>query len=178
MTATRSPGIPLAWALRNRIYVSAKWGTLDMTPDMVATATRSFHADLRLYSPGIGTAQRRLLHARYTLSSWSGVAVFVLALLIGLAIGGWVGLFVALTIVAVLYSALMISTRRTARQTRTVRVTATPDGLYGEPAFNEVAEQLDELDRSDLNPVDYEAQWWRIYTDLDVSQRTSGREQW
>lgn len=97
-----------------------------------------------------------------------GVIMGTLILAAGTAIGGWwPGAALALALLAIGYVALMLGTRRDAARVRVVRVHAHRGGMSDTSLFEVVGAQLDALDGADLSPVEYEAEWWRIYEALD-----------
>ena len=159
---------PVSAALTTRTGIQARWGSVSVTPEHIARMQGSLTAAIHVYPPGMTTTARRLVHLRQLVNSWSGVIMGTLILAAGTALGGWwPGTALALALLAVGYVALMLGTRRDAARVRIVRVHAHRGGMSDTSLFEVVGAQLDALDGADLSPVEYEAEWWRIYEALD-----------
>ncbi|HEY5841230.1 MAG TPA: DUF6611 family protein [Mycobacterium sp.] len=148
--------------------MTAPWGRVDGTPRNFAYLQRSLRITLTIYPPGVTPRERRLLNVRKLATTWTGFVSFsAIVTVVGLLLG--ITAVVASAVAwAVLGVAVTLASARVHMDTRCVRICATPVGIVGQvDKLERIAEQLDSLDAADLDPVNYEAEWGRIYRQLD-----------
>lgn len=153
----------LAAAIKRRASWYGRWGRFQaVNPDWRGR----FSGRLHVYPPGTTPSTRRLLSLWGFLTDWLGLAlVWVGALLTGDRGIGWLACY--LVAAGVGAWALLATTRRARRETRTVSVTNARREGAAVLSFLFVAEALIELDANDTGDrVAYEAAWGEIYHDM------------
>lgn len=140
-----------------------RWGRLDSTPHPLVPLTRAFTAQLSIYPPGTTRGERILLGIQGLGATWIGWVIPALVVVVAMMLGDrWAGLVAACGLVA-LWGVVSLATVKLRRNTRHVRMSASPTGEAGRARLNHIAQLLDDLDAQDLGPVEYELQWGRIY---------------
>lgn len=152
--------------------LSARWGHVDVTPDVIAQQQQSLRATLWIFPPGTNSRERALMRIRMLARSWTGILGFLVIVgVVGTAFG--IGGVVVTTIaVLALWLGARQGTARIHRGTRHLQIVVRPDGVRGDLAeFESIAAQLDSLDAANLAPVNYEAEWGHIYRQLGPGRR-------
>ncbi|WP_354030487.1 DUF6611 family protein [Curtobacterium sp. 1544] len=99
-------------------------------------------------------------------ATWIGWGIAALVVVVAMMLGDrWAGLTAACVLVA-LWGVVSLVTVKLRRNTRHVRMSASPAGAAGRCRINHIAQLLDDLDAQDLDPVEYELQWGRIYGEV------------
>lgn len=150
--------------------LTARWGGIELTPAGIAVVQRSRTVTLTVYPPGITHAERALMTLRYAANSWLGalLALFLTVIVVSLPHGGLLGIAISACFLLVLWIACTVPSDRVNANTHRLRLRVGPTGIAGPfDQWNHIAHQLEELDATPgLNPVEYEAEWGRIYQQL------------
>lgn len=164
---------PVGQVIVDGVPLRARWGYVAVTPRELVRLTGRPKATIHLYPPGVTRRVRRMLHWRNFAASWTGLTLTGLALVACLAVWSVLGLAIGATVLAVIYGSLILGPHRTAAQIQTVSLSATLAGMLNAALYGAVAAQLDALDEAGHDPVQYEAEWWRIYRVVEKHRRSA-----
>lgn len=152
------------------------WGTIYVSPASGSGLWRRVR--LQVYPPGTTRAERRMLHFAHT---WP-IGGAIIGLMLTVALSGELPPGADLAAGFLAYAAgFWLAARLTRSLRRRVRtLTVASDYLYGEPReygdarlLHAVTARLDDLEErrraSQVNPVQYEAEWGDIYDAIPSS---------
>lgn len=187
MHARSTHGDSVREFLRRTTEGAVPWGTVYASP---ASGGPWRHVRLTVYPPGTTRAERRALHFAHTWPIAGAIIWLILAVALSRVLPPAAGLTAALLVYAAGFWLAARLTRRVRPRVRTLAVASIHS--FGEPRVDgdarllrAVTARLDDLEErrrsGQLNPVQYEAEWWEIYEAIPSStpgRPSSGPRHW